>query len=197
MRKLREKFREIELHPDFVLSNGAFVEVKATRDQSGSNVISEIYIAFPRGKEIPLGGITARVLRELPLDYLRHETGSTQRELELTPEQEERLLMLLKNYPSSPGRVPVLDIYGAATAYFYEKFLNQKPYKPNVALSSVLETPVTTIAKRVATARTNGFLDSGQTPRSGGTARGTITPKAKAEVLKWLRPSDFDYGIGK
>jgi hypothetical protein len=194
---LKDEFREIRLHPDFTLSNGALVEVKATRDKSGSNVISSIRIEFPKGMEIPLGGITARVLRELPLDYLRHETGSNRRELVLTSEQEERLLMLLKNFPSSPGRVPILDIYGAATAYFYEKFLNQKPYKPNVALSAALETPVTTIAKRVATARANGFLESGQKPRSGGTAKGALAPKGKKEILKWLRPSDFDYGAQK
>ena len=173
------------------------MNVKATLDKSGGSVISEIHIAFSPDTEVPLGGITARVLRELPLDYLRHETRSHQRDLKLTSDQEERLLSLLRNYPSSPGRVPILDIYGAATAYFYEKFLTQKPYKPNVALSVALETPVRTIAKRVATARTNGFLESGQTPRSGGTARGTITPKAKAEILKWLIPSDFDYGMGK
>ncbi len=194
---MKDVFEELEGGPDLVLPNGAHVEVKTRQDDSGAQVISGIFIAFPRGTKVPLGGITARTLRELPLDFLRYEARSPVRELELTTEQEKRLLMLLKNYPSSPGRVPINPIFGAAIAYFYEKFLSQKPYKPNVALSSVLETPVRTIATRVATARANGFLESGETPRSGGTARGSLTPKGKDEILKWLRPSDFDYGEKK
>jgi hypothetical protein len=194
---LNDILEPLERGPDVVLSNGAHVEVKTQKDSSGARVISGIYIAFPRGAAIPVGGITARTLRELPLEYLRHETEELKRELQLPPEQEKGLLDLLRNYPSSPGSVPILPIYGAAIAYFYEKFLNQKPYKPNVALSSVLETPVRTIATRVATARANGFLESGQTRRSGGSARGALTPRGKDEILKWLRPSDFDYGLEK
>lgn len=194
---MKDLFEQLERSPDLVLPNGAHVEVKTRQDKSGAQVISGIFIAFPRGAEVPLGGITARTLREIPLDFLRYEARSPERKLELSAEKEEELLMLLKNYPSSPGRVPINPIFGAAIAYFYEKFLSQKPYKPNIALSSVLETPVRTIATRVATARANGFLESGQTPRSGGTARGSLTPKGKDEILKWLRPSDFDYGAKK
>lgn len=189
--------QQLEQSPDLVLHNGAHVEVKTRRDDSGAQVIAGIYLAFPRDKKVPLGGITARTLREIPLDFLRYEAQSLGRRLELTIEQEERLLMLLRNYPSSPGRVPINPIFGAAIAYFYEKFLSQKPYKPNVALSSILGTPVRTIATRVATARANGYLDSGKTPRSGGSARGSLTPKGKDEILKWLRPNDFDYGVEK
>lgn len=192
-----DRQRQIETGPDLVLPNGAHVEVKTRKDSSGARVISGITIAFPRGTEIPPGGITARTLRELPLEYLRYETGDLKRQLQLSSDQEEGLFDLLRNYPSSPGSVPILPIYGAAIAYFYEKFLNQKPYKPNVALSSVLGTPVRTIATRVATARANGFLESGQTPRSGGSARGALTPRGKDAILKWLQPSDFDYGVDK
>lgn len=191
---MNDIFEQLEQNPDFVLANGAHVEVKAKRDESGAQVISAIFIAFPRDANIPLGGITARNLREIPLDFLRYEARSPERMLELSTEKEKELLMLLKNYPSSPGRVPIKPIFGAAIAYFYEKFLSQKPYKPNIALSSILEAPVKTIATRVATARANGFLESGQTRRSGGTARGSLTPKGKEEILKWLSPSDFDYG---
>lgn len=194
---MNDRQRQIEIGPDLVLPNGAHVEVKTRIDSSGARVISELHIVFPKNKEVSTGGITARTLRDLPLEFLRLETGGPKRQLELAADQEERLLDLLRNYPSSPGRVPILPIYGAAIAYFYEKFLNEKPYKPNVALSSTLGTPVRTIATRVATARVNGFLESGQTPRSGGSARGALTPKAKDEILRWLRAGDFEYGAKK
>lgn len=197
IKDLREILREVEQDPEHVLSNGAHVEIKTRKDMSGSRVISEMKVSFPRNREIPLGGITARVLREIPLDYLLHEFRPPEQTLRLNRDEERHLLALLKNYPSSPGRVPVPPIYSAAVAYFYEKFTNEKPYQPNVALSNVLETPVRTIATRIQTARRNGFLESGQTPRRGGKARGGVTAMAKDEILRWLGMNNFQDGLDK
>lgn len=185
-----EFLREIESSPELVLPSGAHVEVRTSQDKSGCRVISKISISFPRAREVPVGGITARILREIPLDYLLHESGSPGRTLELNSDEEDRLLALLGTYPRSPGRVPISPIYPAATAYFYEKFMNEKPYRPNVALSTALETPVRTIATRIQTARRNGFLESSQTPRSGGRARGRVTPKARDEILIWFQQNN-------
>jgi hypothetical protein len=172
--------------PDFVLSNGALVEFKTRRDKTGAAVVTRIEIWFPKGAEIPLGGINSSTLREIPLSYITSTLNVKKRILELTPAEEEQLLELLRDYPSSPGRVPVDPVYLAATAYFFEKFMGQEPYNPNVALSAELGVPVRTITTRVGKARSLGFLMTGTTTRVGGQARGALTYTAQQELLRFL-----------
>ena len=180
-------------HPDLLLHSGAAVEVRTRRDPSGANVVSEIRVRFPRDKEIPLGGITSNVLREIPLSYLTNEAHSPKRHLDLSEAEEDVLLHLLRNYPSSPGRVPVEAIYPAATAYFYEKFLGEQPYLPNVALGNALGVPVRTISTRVSKARSLGYLQTGTTTRVGGRARGALTANAVDVVERYLKEQQDEH----
>ena len=178
---------------DYVLSNGAMVEVKTRRDEAGANVITELHVVIRRGKPVPLGGITARVLREIPLAYLANEAHAPQARLALNARDEALLLDLLRAYPSAQGRNPIKSIYLAATAYFYEKYLRQKPYTPNTTLSEVLDVPVRTVSTRVAKARSSGYLEKGATARLGGGGRGSLTPTAVRVIEEFLRGQENEH----
>lgn len=166
------------LDSDYVLSNGALVDVKTRRDKTGANVISELHVLFPKSAPVPPGGLTARSLREIPLGFLANEAHAPEPKIKLDPKREEKLLELLHQYPRSPGRRPIDPLFLAATAYFYEKFLSQKPYTPNATLAEVLDVPVRTIGTRVAKARSTGYLGKGESARLGGGGRGSLTPSA-------------------
>lgn len=178
---------------DLVLESGALVKIKARRDAMGANVICELQVAFPTGREVPLGGITTQVLREIPLAFLLNELHAQTRALRLSENHENLLLNVLRNFPSSPGRVPIGAIYPASVAYFYEKYLSQKPYQPIVTLSDVLGVPARTMGTRVAKARSLGYLTSGATIRSGGRARGKLSATAKKIITEYLKELEDEY----
>jgi hypothetical protein len=182
----KDREKGTEDSPDLVLSNGALVEFKTRKDRTGAAVVSRLEIWFPEGAEIPIGGINSASLREVPLSYITSTLNAQTRILELSAAQEEELLNLLRNYPSTPGRVAIDPVYLAATAYFFEKFMGEDPYKPNVSLSRELGVPVRTITTRVAKARSLGFLITGTTTRVGGTARGALTITAQQELSRYL-----------
>jgi len=172
---------------DIVLESGALVEIKARKDALGANVISELHVVFPADQEVPRGGITTQLLREIPLAFLLNEVHAQKRTLRLSEHQEKLLLELLRNFPSSPGRAPIAPIYPASVAYFYEKFLSQKPYQPIATISDVLGVPARTIGTRVAKARSLGFLLSGETIRTGGRARGNLSTTAQTVITEYLK----------
>lgn len=172
---------------DLVLSNGAVVEFKLAKDATGAAVIRRLEVWIPAGTPIPLGGITANTLREIPLSTITSSLASNWRSLELSREQEDLLVHRLRNYPRRPGRSEVPQIFLAATAYFFEKFLNEWPHSPHQALAKMLGVPVETIRSRVNKARSKGFLTTGATRRSGGRARGSLSEMARIEIERYLK----------
>ena len=178
---------------DYVLTNGARVDFKVRYDASGSAAVSELRVYFPRTSDLPVGGITAKTLREIHIgEILRH--WNTQGHDALAPQgyrlkksDEDALLHALHNYPTNLGRAETPPIFLASTAYFYAKLLRENPRTPNVKLSELLDTPIRTINTRVSKARAAGFLESGDRNRVGGRGRGYLTPMAIEEISKFLR----------
>jgi len=182
--------------PDLVLSNGAIVEFKVTRDESGAVVVSRLEISFPDPSAIPPGGITANTIREIPLSQLTNAMNLEdpyRREFRLSGMAEKDLLQLLRHYPKSTGGKPVPQIYPAAMAYLFERVLSEKPLNPNVALSELLGIPAETVATRLKRARTLGLLLRGERPRPGGNARGVLSGSAKAELLRFSKGEGYEH----
>ena len=182
--------------PDLVLSNGAIVEFKVTRDETGAVVVSRLEIFFADPSAIPPGGITANSIREIPLSQLTKTMNleSPYRlEFRLSGTVERDLLQLLRHYPRSTGGKPVPQIYPAAMAYLFERVLSEYPLSPNVALSELLGVPVETVATRLKRARALGFLLRGEKPRPGGNARGVLSDTAKAELQRFSKEQGYEH----
>lgn len=178
---------------DYMLSNGARVNFKVAHDASGGAVISEIHVFFPRAFEIPVGGISAKTLRELQIgELLKHwnahrSSRSNLSGILLSQDEEEALLHALHNYPANTGRTGTPSIFLASTAYFYAKTLGENPRNPNAELAELLRVPIRTINTRVSKARSAGFLESGDRGQVGGRARGYLTPSAISEIQQFLK----------
>lgn len=181
--------RPIPQRPDLVLSSGAIVEFKVTRDEAGAVVISRLEIFFPDPSSIPPGGISAASIREIPLSditktiNLDPPTGLDSR---FSPTEEKDLVELVRRYPRSTGGKPVPLIYPAAMAYLFERILDDQPLNPNVALSVLLEVPVETVSTRLKRARALGLLLRGAKPRTGGKARGVASETARGQIREFL-----------
>ena len=187
---------QIPKRPDLVLSNGAIVEFKVTRDQGGGVVVSRLEIFFPDPSDIPPGGITANTIREIPLSQLTKSINLDDRDhhgFRLPEMVEKDLVQLLRHYPKSTGGKPVPEIYPAAMAYLFERVLSENPLNPNVALSQLLDVPVQTVATRLKRANTLGFLLRGEKPRKGGNARGILSESAKAELLRFSEEEGHEH----
>lgn len=186
----------IPSRPDLVLSNGARVEFKVTRDEGGAVVVSRLEIFFPDPSAIPPGGITAFTIREIPLSQLTKAMNLEapyRLEFRLSGTAEKDLVQLLRHYPKSTGGKPVPQIYPAAMAYLFESVLAENPLNPNVALSELLGIPSETVATRLKRARALGFLLRGEKPRPGGNARGVLSDSAKAELLRFSKEEGYEH----
>ena len=184
---------------DLVLSNGALVDFKVRHDASGAVVISELHIYFPRGEAIPSGGIGANTLREIHIgEVIRrwHETPESflnSQAFKLSPEDEDDLLHVLRNYPSNTGRGGTPPIFLAALAFFYSQTLRKNPKSPNIELARLIGTPIRTVNTRVAKARQEGFLSTGVQTTVGGRARGLLTETAKQTITDYFERSDSEH----
>jgi hypothetical protein len=182
--------------PDLVLSNGAIVEFKVTRDQDGAVVVSRLEVSFPDSSAIPPGGITAQTIREIPLSQLTKAMNLDdphRQQFRLPALAEKDLDQLLRHYPKSTGGKPVPRIYPAAMAYLFDRVLSEKPLNPNVAISELLGIPVETVATRLKRAKALGFLLRGENPRKGGNARGILSESAKAELLRFSEEEGHEH----
>ena len=181
--------RPLPQRSDLVLPNGAIVEFKVRRDEAGAVVICRLEVFFPDPASIPLGGITAKSIREIPLSEitktmnLDSPKGLSYR---FSSSEEKDLVELVRRYPRSTGGKPVPLIYPAAMAYLFERMLDEQPVNPNVALSNLLEVPAQTVSTRLKRARALGFLLKGLKPRSGGTARGITSESARGQIREFL-----------
>jgi len=184
---------QIGMESDYVLSNGARLDFKVRYDSTGAAAVSELRVYFPLPFDIPVGGISANVLREIQIgEMIRHwnaqdQSGPPSHGLRLTKQHEEALLHALDNYPTNLGRSETPPIFLASTAYFYSKLLRENPRTPNVKLSELLGTPIRTINTRVSKTRAAGYLESGDRSRVGGRGRGYLTPKATHEISHFLK----------
>jgi hypothetical protein len=169
------------------MDNNLQVEFSLRTDKSGAKVLTELRLYYPESEDtdLPLGGITAKVLRSVSLYDLKKRWLNEGDFFRLSVEQEEILLDLLRNYPSKQGRVPVPAIYLAGIAYLYESALRKSP-QPNKYVGHALGARVRTIATRVSKARKEGFLENGEVARRGGLAKGQVSDKAKKVLEDYL-----------
>jgi hypothetical protein len=172
---------DTELQVEFVLG----------RDKTGAKVLTELKIYYPGCEDEdftpPFGGISARVLRSIPLYGLIKKGLNEEDYFSLTNEQEDIILGLVRNYPSHPGRVPIPEIYLAGIAYLYEKAVREDPFSPAKSLSKSLGVKTPTLSTRIAKARRSGFLCTGQEYiRRGGNAWAETTEKAQQVLEDYL-----------
>jgi hypothetical protein len=167
------------------------VEFALGRDKAGAKVLTELKIYYPGSEDEdfipPFGGISARVLRSIPLYGLIKKGLNEEDYFSLTNEQEDIILGLVRKYPSHPGRVPIPEIYLAGIAYLYEKAIREDPFSPAKSLAQSLGVNTGTLSTRIAKARKSGFLHTSQEhPRRGGNASAEGTTKSQQVLVDYL-----------
>lgn len=161
------------------------IEAVIGEDPSGARVITEIRYFYPDSDAVPVGGINAKDVRNISFWSLIKDSYQDAG-YSLTTEEEERLVVLIRDYyPSNPGRVPVPDIYLAGIAYLFDKQLRDTPRNPVAILADSLGVPVRTLTTRMKKVRSLGYLSSG-VPTPGGNARGNLTSKAVEAIKNYL-----------
>ena len=145
--------------PDFVLSNGASVAVKAGVDINGKPVIRSLEISFPQGmRQIPEGGISQKILNEIDLNLaitaeLKSESGLA----------DKRVLADLERFVSDgfsrSGRTPVNEDVYAALSFLYVEACKTHPGNPNRYLADQFGIERGTMIARIAKAKRMGILD--------------------------------------
>jgi hypothetical protein len=79
---------------DLVLSNGAEVNFGVGQDRTGNPVVTYLQISFPRGKQVPQGGVSATLLREITISELLTLWFQESSRSFLTAREEELILVL-------------------------------------------------------------------------------------------------------
>ncbi len=157
---------------DLVLSNGAEVNFKVAKDVQGNPVISQLFISFPKSREIPSGGIGAELIREIRINELFTLWFQESRQSFLSKSQERVILQFLKQPIRAQGRSGLPEEYYAALTYFYILQYEQSPSNPKAVLAEILNVSPKTLSTRLTQARKLGFLSStqsgGRTTRAGG-----------------------------
>ena len=145
--------------PDFVLSNGASVAVKAGVDINGKPVIRSLEISFPQGmRQIPEGGISQKILNEIDLNLaitaeLKSESGLADKRVLADLEQ------FVSDGFSRAGRTPVNEDVYAALSFLYLEACKTNPGNPNAYLASQFGIERGTMIARLAKAKRLGILD--------------------------------------
>jgi hypothetical protein len=145
--------------PDFVLSNGACVEVKAGVDINGKPVIKSLEIYFSRGmRQIPEGGISQKILNEIDLNLaitaeIKSESGLA----------DKRVIADLERFVTDgfnrAGRTPVDEDAYTALSFLYLEACKTNPGNPNAHLASRFGIERGTMIARLAKAKRLGILD--------------------------------------
>ena len=172
---------------DLVLSNGARVNFKVRKDRSGRPVITSLQIQFPASSEIPEGGITAALLREIRMTDLLGAWFEESRVSFLDGSSERLLWAHLSQGWRPNGRNPIANDLYAALAYFYVQSCKQSGAAPTLDLAEKLGVNVRTISTRLSQARKLGLLTQNRTSSPSGKAGGEMTPLGRRilqEIVK-------------
>jgi hypothetical protein len=145
--------------PDFELSNGAFVEVKAGTDVNGKPVIKSLKIYFPDSiRTLPEGGISQKVLKEIDLND--EITKQLTKGSHLASDADLRQMKaFVVNGFSRAGRTPVGEEIYAALAFLYVDACKSNPGNPNLFLADQFGIERGTLIARLAKAKKLGVLD--------------------------------------
>ena len=172
---------------DLELSNGAEVNFKVGHDVSGNPVISLLQISFPRGRDIPQGGISATLLRELTIGELLALWFQESPRSFLSKRDEQSLWNQIETGGGPSGRRGLSATYYACLAYVYVKQCEITPRNPTAKIAQKLQVSPKTITTRIAQARKIGVL-TGQKDRSNVTrAGGTLTAEGKKLIATFVK----------
>ena len=172
---------------DHVLSNGAEVNFKVGNDVSGNPVISHLQISFSRGQDIPQGGISATLLRELTIGELLTLWFSESPRSFLSKKDEKAIWEYLRVSGGPCGRKGLPPIYYACLSYMYVKQCELTPGSPRAEIAQQLQVSPNTISTRLAQARRIGVL-TGDEDRSNVTrAGGTLTAEGKKIIAAFVK----------
>jgi hypothetical protein len=172
---------------DLVLSNGAEVNFKVGPDASGNPVISLLQISFPRGRDIPQGGISATLLRELTIGELLRLWFSEASRSFLSKQDEKSLWKYLQMGGGPSGRKGLPPTYYACLSYLYVKQCELTPGNPTSELAQQLQVSPKTVSTRLAQARKIGVLTARKDGSSVTRAGGILTAEGKKLIATFVK----------
>jgi hypothetical protein len=163
---------------DFELENGVLLEVKVRRDELGTPVISELRFFSQNRTPLPVGGITAKTLKEVNFEQILLHHFQMDSSIELSTKDRARLLKYLKTGMEFSGRTGFPKHFYAALAYFYVETYERFPKEPTAKLVEILDIPKRTLINRLAVARKLELLTQQSVDRPTGKAGGSLTSEA-------------------
>ena len=175
-----------DVRADLVLSNGAEVDFKVGHDVSGNPVISLLQISFPRGREIPQGGISATLLRELTIGELLRLWFSEASRSYLSNRDEKSIWKYLRVSGGPSGRKGLPPTYYACLSYLYVKQCELTPGNPTSELAQQLRVSPKTVSTRLAQARKIGVLTARKDGSSVTRAGGMLTVDGKKIIAAFV-----------
>ena len=172
---------------DLVLSNGAEVNFKVGQDVSSNPVISLLQISFPRGRDIPQGGISATLLREITIGELLTLWFLEASRSFLSNRDEKSVWELLHISGGPSGRKGLPPTYYACLSYMYVKQCELTPGNPTAVIAQRLQVSPKTISTRLAQARRIGVLTGRNDVSSVTRAGGMLTAAGKKLISAFVK----------
>ncbi len=172
---------------DLVLSNGAEVNFKIGQDGTGNPVVTYLQISFPRGKQVPQGGVTATLLREITISELLTLWFQESSRSFLAAREEELIWHAISNLGNPSGRRGLSPLYYACLAYLYVRQCELTPNNPTAEIGHKLQVSPKTISTRLAQARKIGVLTGRKAGTSVTRAGGNLTAEGKKLIIKFIK----------
>lgn len=156
---MRQEPNKGSFRPDFELSNGAFVEVRAGEDVNGKPVIKSLKVYFPDVlRTLPEGGISQKVLKEIDLNGEITKQLTKKSQLASIMELSQMKKFVVEGFRRA-GRTPVSEEIYAALASMYVEACKSHPGNPNLFLANQFGIERGTLIARLAKAKKLGILD--------------------------------------
>jgi DNA-binding MarR family transcriptional regulator len=174
---------------DLVLSNGAEVNFKVAKDETGAPVVSSLEISFPAGFPVPQGGVSSATLREITMRELLSIWFAESSRSFLGSEEEKILWRVLREQQGPSGRRGLSETYYSCLAYLYVRQCEISPTSPTSEIAEKLQVSPKTISTRLAQAKKLGVLSSSAQNSTQTRAGGEVTPLGKKLVLKLVKES--------
>ena len=175
---------------DLVLSNGAEVNFKIGKDGNGSPVVSYLQISFRKNREIPQGGISATLLREITISEIMSLWFQESSRSFLTNRDEQSVWQQLHSGGGPSGRAGLSPIYYACLAYLYVKQCELTPRNPTAEIAQRLQVSPKTISTRLAQARKIGVLSGRKNGSSVTRAGGMLTAEGKKIITTFIKENN-------
>ena len=172
---------------DLLLSNGAEVNFKIGKDGNGSPVVSYLQISFRKNREIPQGGISATLLREITISEILSLWFQESSRSFLTNRDEQSVWQEILSGSRPSGRRGLPPIYYACLAYVYVRQCELTPTNPTAEIAQRLQVSPKTISTRLAQSRKIGVLTGHKDASNVTRAGGVLTPEGKKIITNFIK----------